>query len=65
MSYVKPDINLYTTLQKPNKSLEDFLTKLNAQNDTTKANGRWGVYHSKLMQMHIANICEENIIALK
>ena len=65
ISYVKSYITLYTTFQKPNKSLEYFLTKLNAQNDTTKANGRWGVYHSKLMQMHIANICEENITALK
>ena len=33
--------------------------------ETTKANGGGGVYHPKLMQVHIANIWEDNIIALK
>ena len=57
MSNVKSDIILYTTFQKPNKST--------AQIETTKANGGWAIYHPKLMQVHIANICEENITALK
>ena len=65
MTYAKSDITLYTTFQKPNKSPYVLLRTLKVQIDTTKANGGWGVYHPKLMQVHIANICEEHIIAVK